>query len=49
MVTNSPDKPLNELYRLASQENIAGGKQIQFLNVDMDVLKKAAIPLAARW
>jgi len=43
VVTNSPDKPLNELYRLASQENIAGGKQIQFLNVDMDVLKKTAI------
>lgn len=43
VVTNSPDKPLNELYRLASQENIAGGKQIQFLNVDMSVLKKAAI------
>lgn len=43
VVTNSPDKPLNELYRLASQENVAGGKQIQFLNVDMAVLKKTAI------
>lgn len=43
VVTNSPDKPLNKLYRLASQENIVGGKQIQFLNVDMDVLKKTAI------
>lgn len=43
VVTNSPDKPLNKLYRLASQENIVGGKQIQFLNVDMGVLKQTAI------
>lgn len=43
VVTNSPDKPLNELYRLASQENIVGGKQIQFLNVEMPVLKQTAI------
>lgn len=43
VVTNSPDKPLNELYRLASQENIVGGKQIQFLNLDMAALKKTAI------
>ncbi|MTV81414.1 C1 family peptidase [Secundilactobacillus folii] len=43
VVTNSPDKPLNELYRLASQENVAGGKQIRFLNVDMAELKRTAI------
>lgn len=42
-VTNSPDKPLNQLYRLPSEENVVGGRQIQFLNVEMDVLEQVAL------
>ncbi|KRN02711.1 cysteine aminopeptidase [Levilactobacillus senmaizukei DSM 21775 = NBRC 103853] len=43
VVTNSPDKPFNQLYSLPSQDNIVGGKPITFLNLSMDVLKKTAI------
>lgn len=43
VVSNSPEKAFNQLYALPSQNNVVGGKQIQFLNLPMAVLKKAAI------
>jgi len=43
VVTNSPDKPLNQRYSLPDEDNIIGGKKIEFLNVDMGVLTAAAV------
>ena len=43
VLTNSPDKKYGELYTLPSQDNVEGGKQIEFLNESMDQLKEAAI------
>lgn len=43
VISNSPEKAFNQLYALPSQNNVVGGKQIQFLNLPMAVLKKAAI------
>jgi bleomycin hydrolase len=43
VVTNSPDKPLNQLYSLPDEDNIIGGKKITFLNVDMGVLTDVAV------
>ncbi|GAY72521.1 C1 family peptidase [Lentilactobacillus kosonis] len=43
VLTNSPDKAFNRLYSLPSQQNVVGGRQIEFLNVEMDYLKQAAI------
>lgn len=43
VVTNSPDKPLNQLYSLPDEDNIIGGKPIEFLNVDMGVLTDVAV------
>ena len=43
VVTNSPDKPLNQLYSLPDEDNIIGGKPIEFLNVDMGVLTNVAV------
>ncbi len=43
VISNSPDKPFNKLYRLPSQENVINGKQIKFLNSNMETLKRAAI------
>ncbi|AMV64842.1 Aminopeptidase C [Pediococcus damnosus] len=43
VVTNSPDKPFDKLYSLPAEDNIVGGKKITLLNVDMEVLRKAAI------
>ncbi|UQS87230.1 C1 family peptidase [Nicoliella spurrieriana] len=43
VLANSPDKPYNQLYSLPSQNNVVGGKQIQFVNLPMEVLKTAAI------
>ncbi|MFD1420711.1 C1 family peptidase [Lactiplantibacillus songbeiensis] len=43
VVTNSPDKPLNQLYSLLDEDNIIGGKKITFLNVDMGVLTDVAV------
>ncbi|GAD17313.1 C1 family peptidase [Lentilactobacillus otakiensis] len=43
VLSNSPEKDYNQLYSLPSQNNVVGGKQIQFLNLPMDVLKKATI------
>lgn len=43
VISNSPDKDFDRLYSLPSQDNVAGGKQIQFLNLPMAVLKQTAI------
>lgn len=43
VLANSPEKDYDKLYSLPSQNNVVGGKQIQFLNLPMDVLKKATI------
>ncbi|AVL00870.1 C1 family peptidase [Pediococcus inopinatus] len=43
VVTNSPDKPFDKLYSLPAEDNIVGGKKITLLNVDMAVLRKAAV------
>ncbi len=43
VVTNAPDHDYNRLYALPSQDNVAGGMPIQFLNVEMDVLRQTAI------
>ncbi|PWG00541.1 C1 family peptidase [Levilactobacillus bambusae] len=43
VVTNSPDKPFNKLYSLPSQDNVLGGKRIEFFNTDMATLKQTAI------
>ncbi|GAB5051797.1 C1 family peptidase [Pediococcus ethanolidurans] len=43
VVTNAPYQPFNKLYSLPAEDNIVGGKKITLLNVEMDVLRKAAI------
>ncbi|MCT3030971.1 C1 family peptidase [Pediococcus parvulus] len=43
VVSNSPDKPFNKLYSLPAEDNIVGGKPITLLNVEMDVIRKAAV------
>ena len=43
MATNSPDKKMNQKYSLPSQNNVVGGKPIEFLNMPMKYLKRAAI------
>lgn len=43
VVTNSPDKPLNQLYSLPDEDNVIGGKPIEFLNMDMGVLTDVAV------
>lgn len=43
VVTNAPDHDYNQLYSLPSQDNVAGGLPIQFLNVEMDVLKQTTL------
>ncbi|MGA3376554.1 C1 family peptidase [Lactiplantibacillus pentosus] len=43
VVTNSPDKPFNRLYSLPDEDNVIGGKPIEFLNVDMGVLTDVAV------
>lgn len=43
VISNSPDKPFDQLYSLPSQDNIVGGKHITFLNLPMSELKRTAI------
>ncbi|MCT4486568.1 C1 family peptidase [Levilactobacillus parabrevis] len=43
VISNSPDKPFDQLYSLPSQDNIVGGKHITFLNLPMAELKRTAI------
>ncbi|EHO50185.1 C1 family peptidase [Lentilactobacillus kisonensis] len=43
VATNSPDKALNKLYSMPSEDNVVGGRHIEFLNLPMMTLKKAAI------
>lgn len=43
VVTNSPDKPLDQLYSLPSEDNVVDGHPIQFLNVAMPVLEQTAL------
>ncbi|MBW1604976.1 C1 family peptidase [Lactobacillus sp. Sy-1] len=43
VLTNAPDKKYKKLYSLPSQNNVVGGKPIQFLNLPMEVLKETAI------
>ncbi|WP_395319795.1 C1 family peptidase [Fructilactobacillus frigidiflavus] len=43
VLANAPDKKYGEKYALPSQDNVEGGKPIEFLNAPMDQLKQAAI------
>ncbi|MCI1554423.1 MAG: C1 family peptidase [Levilactobacillus sp.] len=43
VVSNSPDKAFDRQYRLASEENIVGGKHITFLNLPLADMKRAAV------
>lgn len=43
VLANAPDKKYGEKYALPSQNNVEGGKPIEFLNAPMDQLKQAAI------
>ncbi len=43
VLSDSPDKDYKKLYALPSQNNVAGGKSIEFLNLPMTTLKQAAI------
>ncbi|GEP18866.1 C1 family peptidase [Pediococcus argentinicus] len=43
VLSNSPDKEFNQMMSLPSQDNVVGGKKIEFLNVEMKYLKQAAI------
>ncbi|AYM04014.1 C1 family peptidase [Levilactobacillus yiduensis] len=43
VISNSPDKAFDQLYRLPSQENIVGGKHITFLNLPLAEMKRAAV------
>ena len=42
-LTNAPDHEYNKLYSLPFEDNVNGGIPITFLNVPMDVLRKATI------
>ena len=41
------DKPFNKLYTVEYLGNVVGGDIIRYLNVDMDVFKKAAVDMIA--
>lgn len=43
VLTNAPDHEYDQLYALPSQDNVAGGMPIQFLNAPIEDLKQAAI------
>ncbi|XIF20618.1 MAG: aminopeptidase [Acetilactobacillus jinshanensis] len=43
VATNSPDKPMGKKYSMPSQDNVVGGKKIEYLNMPMKYLKQAAI------
>lgn len=43
VATNSPDKKMGEKYSQPSQDNVVGGKKIEYLNMPMKYLKQAAI------
>lgn len=43
VLSNAPDKDYEKMYRLASQENVVGGRKIEFLNLPMEDLKQAAV------
>lgn len=43
VLSNSPDKPYNQLYALPTQDNVVGGKHITFLNLPMAELKRTTI------
>ena len=46
-LTNAPtkDKPYNKLYTVQYLGNVVGGRQVHYLNVDMSVLKEAAVDM----
>jgi bleomycin hydrolase len=46
-LTNAPtkDKPYNKLYTVQCLGNVVGGRQVRYLNVEMSVLKKAAVEM----
>lgn len=43
VLTNAPDHEYDKLFALPSQDNVAGGMPIEFLNVPIKYLKQAAI------
>ena len=43
VATNSPDKKMGQKYSLPCEDNVVGGKHIEFLNMPMKYLKQAAI------
>jgi bleomycin hydrolase len=43
VLSNSPDKEFGKMYRMSAQDNVVGGRTIEFLNLPMVDLKQAAI------
>ncbi|CAI2669739.1 C1 family peptidase [Apilactobacillus kunkeei] len=43
VLSNSPDKEYDKMYRLSAQENVVDGRKIEFLNLPMEDLKNVAI------
>ncbi|MHA8138057.1 C1 family peptidase [Lactobacillaceae bacterium Scapto_B20] len=43
VINNAPHKPYNQKYSIPSEDNVVGGKHVEFLNFPMDVLKQASI------
>lgn len=43
VLTNAPDHDFNQVYALPSQDNVAGGLPIRFVNVEFDQFEAAAL------
>lgn len=43
VLSNAPDRPFNTLYALPDEDNVRGGRPVEFLNVDLPTFKKALI------
>ncbi|TPR13276.1 C1 family peptidase [Apilactobacillus timberlakei] len=43
VLSNSPDKDYEKVYSMSAQDNVVGGRNIEFLNLPMEDLKKASI------
>lgn len=43
VLSNDPSKPMQQKFALPSQNNVVGGREIEFINLPMSKLKQAAI------
>lgn len=43
VLMNAPDRPFNQMYALPDEDNVRGGKHVEFLNIDLATFKKALI------